>query len=88
MLLLLIIYGGVGIDCLVRRQFVLACLCFMVPFMSSAGMVLSVVLSIYFGILGQWIEAVVPAAYLIFCLVGNWLVMRKEAIPPPATPSL
>ena len=71
MLLRLLAYVALGIDCIIKHQYILAALCFITPFIGPLGMWSAAAAGIFFFMMGVYIEGFVALGVLIFNLVGN-----------------
>jgi hypothetical protein len=66
-----------GIDAVVRGEWVLAFLCFTTPFLGPSGMATAFVAGIAFIVFGQYVEGAIAIGLVIFNLVGNQMVKSK-----------
>jgi hypothetical protein len=77
MLLRLVAYCGLGVDCVVKGHMILAMICFGTPFAGPIGMWLAAVAGIWFFLIGLRAEGSVSIGVLLFNLIGNqWLRKR------------
>lgn len=79
MLLRIVAYCGLGVDAVIKRQYLLAVLCFAVPFASPVGMWIAILAGVLFVIQGYYIEGAVSVGVVIFNLVGNRLWNKGTA---------
>ena len=78
MLLRLVVYWGLGADAVLKRQFVLAVMCFGIPFAGPLGMWIAMLAGILFLIQGFYFESAVAVGLVIFNLVGNQLLQKRK----------
>jgi hypothetical protein len=77
MLLRFVVYWALGVDAVIRRQFLLAVLCFGVPFAGPIGMWAATLAGVGFLIQGCDVEGTLSIGVVIFNLVGNHLLNRR-----------
>src|ERR1017187_2095810 len=78
MLLRLLTYLGLGIDAVVRREWLLALLCFTTPFIGTFGMGTAFVAGLTFIVLGQYVEGAIAIGVVVFTLVGNQMMKSYD----------
>jgi hypothetical protein len=79
MVLRLVVYWALGLDALLRHQFVLAILCFVVPFAGPIGMHIATLAGIFFLFRMFYIEGAIAIGLIIFNLVGNHWMQKRDA---------
>ncbi len=76
MLLRLLTYVGLGIDAVVRGEWLVAVLCFMTPCGGPLRMATAFVAGVTFVVFGQYVEGAIAIGILVYNLVGNQ-IMKK-----------
>ena len=79
MLLRLIAYLALGVDAVMKHQYLLAVLCFGTPFAGPVGMFTATLAGILFFIQGYYIEGAVSVGVVILNLIGNHAWGRVSA---------
>jgi hypothetical protein len=85
MLLLILVFVGLAINAIILHQYLIALLCFIIPFsgasgfpsVAKAGMNLAIIVGILFFINGYYIQAVISIGILVFNLLGNRILFKK-----------
>jgi hypothetical protein len=79
MLLRLLVYWALGVDAVIRRQLILAVLCFGTPFAGPVGMLIAMLAGVIFLLLRFYIEGAVGIGWVIANLVGNFWLARGSS---------
>jgi len=75
----LVVYWAFGVDAVLRHQFALAALCFLVPFAGPLGMWIATFAGVLFLIQRFYIEGAVAIGLVLFNLVGNHWMQKRDA---------